>query len=92
MTLREYIKGMTPADLESFANSCGTTAGQMKQVAYNRARRSGESLAISIERESGGRVTCEELRPDVDWAYIRGTQKPFSASASSRPLRPDTAG
>ncbi|MFV5212807.1 transcriptional regulator [Azonexus caeni] len=24
-----------------------------------------------IERESGGIVTCEELRPDVDWAYLR---------------------
>ncbi|MDP1586305.1 MAG: YdaS family helix-turn-helix protein [Prosthecobacter sp.] len=27
----------------------------------------------SVERETGGLVTCEELRPDVDWAYLRGT-------------------
>jgi DNA-binding transcriptional regulator YdaS (Cro superfamily) len=27
--------------------------------------------AIAIERESGGVVTCEEMRPDVDWAYLR---------------------
>lgn len=24
-----------------------------------------------IERATGRRVTCEELRPDVDWAYLR---------------------
>lgn len=27
----------------------------------------------AIERESGGAVRCEDLRPDVDWAYLRGT-------------------
>lgn len=25
----------------------------------------------TIERLTEGRVTCEELRPDVDWAYLR---------------------
>lgn len=27
----------------------------------------------TIERETGGLVTCEELRPDVEWGYLRGT-------------------
>ncbi len=27
----------------------------------------------AIERATGRAVTCEELRPDVDWAYLRGT-------------------
>ncbi|HDL7428374.1 TPA: helix-turn-helix domain-containing protein [Yersinia enterocolitica] len=26
-----------------------------------------------IEKITQGAVTCEELRPDVDWAYLRGT-------------------
>ncbi|EAX3299503.1 helix-turn-helix domain-containing protein [Salmonella enterica subsp. enterica serovar Muenchen] len=26
-----------------------------------------------IEKATGGAVTCEELRPDVDWSYLRGT-------------------
>lgn len=26
-----------------------------------------------IEKATDGAVTCEELRPDVDWAYLRGT-------------------
>ena len=27
----------------------------------------------AIERATSGAVRCEELRPDVDWAAIRGT-------------------
>lgn len=27
----------------------------------------------AIERATNGAVTCEELRPDVDWAFLRGT-------------------
>lgn len=26
-----------------------------------------------IEKATNGAVTCEELRPDVDWSYLRGT-------------------
>lgn len=28
-----------------------------------------------IEKATHGAVTCEELRPDVDWAYLRGTRR-----------------
>jgi DNA-binding transcriptional regulator YdaS (Cro superfamily) len=27
----------------------------------------------SIEKATARQVTCEQLRPDVDWAYLRGT-------------------
>jgi DNA-binding transcriptional regulator YdaS (Cro superfamily) len=27
----------------------------------------------AIERATGGVVRCEDLRPDVDWAVLRGT-------------------
>ena len=27
----------------------------------------------SIERLTSGQVRCEELRPDVDWEYLRGS-------------------
>jgi len=32
----------------------------------------------AIERATGGAVTCEELRPDVDWQFIRAN--PHSAT------------
>jgi DNA-binding transcriptional regulator YdaS (Cro superfamily) len=30
--------------------------------------------AISIEKETAGAVTVETLRPDIDWAVIRGAK------------------
>ena len=27
----------------------------------------------AIEKATGGAVRCEELRPDVDWGYLRAT-------------------
>lgn len=71
MTLKEFLAGLPDeAAKEAFATRCKTSLGQLKQVAYG-SRRAGESLAINIERESFRAVTCEELRPDVDWAYLR---------------------
>ncbi len=29
----------------------------------------------TIERLTSGAVRCEELRPDVDWAVLRGTER-----------------
>lgn len=34
----------------------------------------------AIERASNRAVTCEELRPDVDWAYLRATNCPNTAA------------
>lgn len=72
MDLLSYIKTLDAAERETFAAGCSTSIGYLKQVAYGN-KLCGESLAINIERESGRRVTVEELRPDVDWAYLRGT-------------------
>lgn len=33
-----------------------------------------------IEKATNGSVTCEELRPDVDWAYLRGTNQSRATS------------
>lgn len=33
------------------------------------------SFCPAIERATKKAVTCEDLRPDVDWAYLRGTKK-----------------
>ncbi|GED73231.1 YdaS antitoxin of YdaST toxin-antitoxin system [Pseudomonas protegens] len=73
MSLHSYIKGLEKAELDSLASRCQTTAGQLKQVAY-RNRRANGGLAVNIERETQGAVTCEELRPDIDWAYLRGSR------------------
>jgi DNA-binding transcriptional regulator YdaS (Cro superfamily) len=73
MSLKTYLKALSQDERETFAAACETTVGQLTQVAGGH-RRAGEALAINIERESGGKVRCEDLRPDVDWAYLRNTK------------------
>ena len=36
-------------------------------------RRVPSSLCPAIEKTTSGAIRCEDLRPDVDWAYLRGT-------------------
>lgn len=73
MNLHAYIKVLDKTTLDSLAGRCETTAGQLKQIAYGN-RRASVVLAVSLERETKGAVKCEQLRPDVDWAYLRGAQ------------------
>lgn len=79
MTLHDYIKLLDKHTLESFAARCGTSVGQLKQVSYGN-RRPGAALAISIERESLRSVVCEDMRPDIDWAYLRNSETTKSAA------------
>ena len=72
MDLKKYLNSLSTKGKEEFSARCGTSLAFVRNVAYGQ-RRAGESLCINIERESSGSVTCEELRPDVDWAYLRGT-------------------
>lgn len=72
MELIDFWKSLSLSDRELFASKCGTTFGHLNNVAYGH-RSCGEDLAINIDRESDGKVPVETTRPDVDWAYLRGT-------------------
>lgn len=76
MNLLDYLKTLDKKAAGEFAELCGTSIGQLRQVAYGN-RRASASLAINIERHSCGKVVCEQLRPDVDWGYLRS--KPAAA-------------
>lgn len=65
---------MCESQREDFASRCGTNLTYLRFIAY-KAKVPSADLSINIERESGGLVRCESLRPAVDWAYIRGTEK-----------------
>lgn len=67
-----YLATLPPAEREDFAARCRTTVNYLRKAA-SIGQCIGEDLAIRIERESNRAVTVEQLRPDVDWAYIRGT-------------------
>lgn len=73
MTLKDFYLSLSSEERIFLATRCDTTLGHLRNVAYGKP--CGEKLAVSIERESKGAVRCEDLRPDVDWAYLRGTEK-----------------
>lgn len=56
------------------AERIGVSRSYLSQMASGVSPISPER-AVEIEKATKGCVTCEELRPDVDWAYLRGTRK-----------------
>lgn len=72
--LRLYLKTMPTDEQVAFAKRCDTSLNYLRK-AISAHQSLSEGLAIQIERESNGKVRCEQIRPDVDWAYIRGTRK-----------------
>ncbi len=77
MKLNDYMRAMSQDQRVTFSVRCGTTIGHMRNVSYGKT--CGEDLAIQIEKHSAGAVTCEELRPDVEWAVLRGTTSKVAA-------------
>ena len=52
--------------------------GVVPQVVNNWHRRGNvpAEYCPSIERATNGAVRCEDLRPDVDWQFLRATDCP----------------
>lgn len=69
MNLKTYLKTHKQVEL---ARALGVTQGAVHQWASGVTRVAIERC-IAIERATGRCVTCEDMRPDVDWAYLRGT-------------------
>jgi len=82
-TLREYLNSLSPEEQDGFAVRCNTTIGYLRK-AISIGQRLGEKLCIDIERESSGAVRCEDLRPDVDWQYLRGTEPAVDRRVAAR--------
>ena len=81
MSLKTYLETHKQVDL---ARQLGVTQGAVYQWAIGFSRPSAERC-IEIEKATAGAVRCEDLRPDVDWAYLRGT------GAAPKPASPDTS-
>ncbi|MCG5072248.1 helix-turn-helix domain-containing protein [Paraburkholderia sp. RG36] len=78
-TFHAYFKSLAKAEREKFAEAVGTSVAYLWQIAYKQ-RRCNESLAIEIEKASGQQVRVEDLRPDVDWAYLRNSAESIANS------------
>lgn len=71
--LLEYLNSLSKDARASFVVSCGTSEGYLRKAA-SVGQKLGADLCILIERESGSAIICEDLRPDVDWAFIRSSE------------------
>lgn len=70
--LLKFLNGLPKDERPRFCDACGTSERYLRK-AISIHQRLGADLCINIERESKQAVECEDLRPDVDWAYLRGT-------------------
>ena len=71
MNLRTYIDQQR-GQASALGRAIGVTPVLISQWA-NGHRPIPAERCPAIEKATSGEVTCEELRPDVDWAYLRGT-------------------
>jgi DNA-binding transcriptional regulator YdaS (Cro superfamily) len=65
---KSFLSSMSLQRRDDFARQCGTTYAFLRNVMYGQ-RIAGEKLCVRIERESGGAVTRQDLRP-CDWREI----------------------
>ena len=68
--LRTYLNHRTTDEQFHFARRCGTTIGYLRRRISDRGN-IGPGIVMAIERESGGEVRCEDLRPYIDWSVLR---------------------
>lgn len=79
----KYLSSLAPHERDAFARRCGTSVGYLRKAA-SAGQKLGGALCIAIERESRRAVVCEEIRPDVDWAYLRGTSPAASTQHTAQ--------
>lgn len=69
-SLKIFLKSLeTDEAREAFAGKCGTTLGHMRNASYG-LRPLAPEICASAERESGGALVCDSLRPDLPWTRI----------------------
>lgn len=66
MNVRDFLRSTRkdPAERERVAACAGTSVAYLRQLAGGHSRASAE-MAIRLEQASDGRITREDLRPDL---------------------------
>lgn len=84
--LLAYLNRLQPDAQTVFAKRCGTTVGYLRKACSVNQQLS-EGLCLRIGAECAGDVVPEDLRPDVDWEYLRkalAATGPAGEESSSR--------
>lgn len=71
MSLKTYTSNKRGKATE-LAKKIGVPVTLISQWA-NGVRQIPAERCLEIEKATAGVVRCEDLRPDIDWSYLRGT-------------------
>lgn len=74
MKLKDYFK-TRPGARTQLAEAVGVRPVYLSQLAGGHGNASAE-LAIAIEKATSGQVSCEDIRPDVEWWVLRKGSPP----------------
>ena len=69
-TLINYINNLSPFERKQFERRGGVSISYIRKAAST-GQRLGAEYCIAIEKATKRLVTCEQIRPDIDWEYIR---------------------
>ncbi len=70
MLLTEYLS--RPGEVVKLAREIAVAPAVVSQW-KNGTRSVPAARCPAVERATNGAVRCEEMRPDIDWALLRGT-------------------
>ncbi len=83
--LLPYLNSLNVHERVAFAQRCDTTVGYLRK-AVSIGQKLSEGLCLRLVAQSGGVLTLEELRADVDWDFLRaaliGAVHPWPPAAS----------
>lgn len=81
MDLKAFLRQAPRGTATSIATALRVSPVMLSQWASGTKRVPAEHCP-AISRATAGAVTCEELRSDVDWAYLREQASPAAEVAA----------
>lgn len=74
MQLQEYLKSSARGEMSRLSKTIGISLPIVSFWVSGKRQVPAERCP-DIEKFTEGKVTCEELRPDVNWAVLRNSGK-----------------
>lgn len=67
----EYFKSLKPVEKKALCQRAGISLRWLHNCMYVQSKNFSLDVTEKIEMISRGKITREDLRPDIDWTLIR---------------------
>ncbi len=71
-TATTFFKSLKSVERQAIAQRCGIKRSYLNNLITCKERYPSVVLAAKIEAATNGRVTRQDMRPDIDWKIIEG--------------------